>query len=195
MKATGSPGPAGGERPPERPPAAGRADSGATGRIPGALVDSIDRIHGLVRDSRRLPWTTRLLVDEEALLEVAESLEHAIPDELRRAYRILAEREQILEEARREADRLLEAARRQAAELSSDSAVTREAQSRAQQMVEHAQQVSWEMRRGALRYADDTLSRLEREVAAVLDTIRQHRQELRAHVPAANPANKDAEAP
>lgn len=57
---------------------------------------------------RRIPFGSWLIVDEERLLDVIDRMRVAVPEELKRARRIIQEQDRLLEEARGHVQRVLE---------------------------------------------------------------------------------------
>lgn len=137
----------------------------------GALVE---RIYHIIRNSKRLPLTNRLVVDEQHLLALAEHIQDVYPDTIKKARLILADRDRLFAEARAEAERIIQQAETRASELSSHTGVSREAE----RLMDQARQVSREMHQGALAYADDVLGGLEHQLGTLLTTIQVQRHEL-----------------
>ncbi len=69
-----------------------------------ALVDDLE---AMFAESKRVPFGRKLMVDEGRALELVDRLRTAIPAEVRRAHRVLDERERIVSEARDQAHRIL----------------------------------------------------------------------------------------
>lgn len=131
-----------------------------------SLLDQIEQVIG---DGKRVPFTTRVIIDEEALGGLIEDLRARMPEELREARWLLMERDQIISEARTQAMRILDEAKNRVATMADDAAITREAQSQAQEIVDKARHVAREIRYGALEYADrllgEAVSSLEKSLA------------------------------
>ena len=139
----------------------------------------IQRMERLIRDSRRLPLTGRVLVDEGEFLTLLQQLQHALPDEVRHAHLILAERERLLAEAKAEADRMQEEGRTARDRLAYSAAVTEASRERAQAIVTQAEELAKEIHQGSRNYADEILAHLEDRLEAILKTIRADRADLK----------------
>ena len=53
----------------------------------------------MLAEGRRVPFSGRLLVDEEKLLDIIDRMRVAVPEELKHARRIIQEQERLLSEA------------------------------------------------------------------------------------------------
>ena len=74
--------------------------------------ERLDELAEIVHDARAMPMSASCIVNRGQVLDLIEDIREALPDELRDADRLLAEREQVVAEAHEEADRILAQARR-----------------------------------------------------------------------------------
>ena len=147
------------------------------------LTNLIDKLETLTGGSRRVPITGKVMVDGERLMELIDQMRLAVPQDVREAGEVLERREQILAQTASDARRLKVTAERDAQHLVGDSElvasakrraeeIIRAAEDRGQQIVAAVEADSHGRRRGADEYVRETLVKLEREVALVLDTVR-----------------------
>lgn len=137
------------------------------------------RLEAMAREGVRLPLTARVVVDSRELLDILAQVRQSLPEEIRAAAALLAERDELLQRARQEADAIVAQARETVAQLADETAIAHEAQQRADQIVERSREVAKEIHRRALSYADEVLERLESHLQRTADNIRRHREELR----------------
>ncbi len=142
----------------------------------GALLD---RFRELVRQSRHLPWTGRVLIDEAQLTTLITQIQHVLPEEIKQARWIIHERDRILREAGEQADILITHAQGQVEKLSNESEVLQEATKKADQIVEQARNTAREIHRSARSYADEILARLVTELQQTTQHLEANRGELR----------------
>src|SRR5262245_20371267 len=74
----------------------------------------VDRLEALVNSSRRVPLSSRVMLEEEELLALVEQLRQTIPNEIKQAKRMLQDRDRIIESAQTEADKIVSMARERA---------------------------------------------------------------------------------
>lgn len=100
----------------------------------------IDDLAQIVAEANRVPFSNKVMVEEEFFLDLVEQLRIAIPNEVRQAQRVVRDRERIIAEAQMEASRIVEAARSRAEYLISEHGVLNEARQRAEQLLEQAEE-------------------------------------------------------
>lgn len=142
------------------------------------VLELLDRLESLISTARRVPFTGRVLVNEEEVYTILDEIRQAFPEELRQARWLAKERERFLAGAREEADNLVQEARNYVARMAEESAVTQKAQERAEEILEEARRIAREIKQGAREYANEVLSRVEGSLARTVETIRQSREQL-----------------
>lgn len=133
-----------------------------------------------LNNASSLPLTTRKLVDADKCLDIISDLRINLPDDIKEAEIITAERKRIIAEAHQEADEILRRADEEAAERVSAHEITGIARQEAKAVMGEAQRDARDIKFGAMQYADEVLSELEQNVAVMLGEIRKNRQELRS---------------
>ncbi len=132
----------------------------------------VDRLEQVLSESRRLPLTALLLVDEDQLFNIVDQLRVAIPEEVKRANRVEAEKERILAQAKEEAERIRQLAKQEAAELVRRDSVTAASEQRARNIMERAQREADILRHDADAYVLEVLGKLEEDLVHSLNVVR-----------------------
>ena len=145
----------------------------------------VDRLEKILGESRRVPMTTTLLVDEEQVFNIIDQLRVAIPDEVRRANRVESEKERILAQAQEEAARIRHLAKQEAEELIRRDAVVASAHQRAENVLERARRDAEILRRDADVYVVDVLAKLEEDLLRSLSVVRNGLRKVQAEQAAA----------
>jgi F0F1-type ATP synthase membrane subunit b/b' len=96
----------------------------------------------------------------------------AIPDEVKKAQQLTAQRDRILAQAQEEVNRTLALAREKSDQLVERDSIVEAAKDRSDQLIVQAQQEILAMRREADVYVLETLTRLEMEMDRSLTQIR-----------------------
>lgn len=143
------------------------------------LAMLLDRIDDLINHAHRLPWTGRILIDANELATLVSQVQHVLPEEVRQAQWIVAERDRILKEAMDQAQSIKADAEKEIARQAEGSEIVAKARERAQELTEQARQTAREIHQGARAYADEILARLETELTQVMNDIKNNRMELR----------------
>ncbi|GAC1429667.1 MAG: vacuolar-type H+-ATPase subunit H [Chloroflexota bacterium] len=148
------------------------------------VLHLLDRLEEAISTGWKVPFTSRVAVNEQDLVELSDSIRSAVPEELRQAQQVLGARDSVLAEAESEARRILEAAQEQAHELVSESGLRQQAERQAQAIMDEANERAREVREDADRYALDSLKRLETALNQTLATVRNGIEAL-SHGPSA----------
>ncbi len=135
------------------------------------ILHLIDRLEEIVRESRRIPFSDLRLVDERRLWPLLDQMRISVPDEMRRAERVIREKERTKAQATEEAERIVELARQEAAELAADHTIAQAAEKEARVIREQAKQEARQIIAGADEYAFDVLCDLEQELKRALTVI------------------------
>lgn len=126
----------------------------------------------LLNQSRPVPFTHNVIVDEDQLLGFIDQMKVTIPDEIKKAEQVLAQRDRVLAQAQEEANRTLAIAREKSEQMVERDAIVQAAQSRAEQIQLQARADIEGDRRDADIYMLDTLTRLEVELDRYLTQVR-----------------------
>ena len=102
------------------------------------ILQLIDRLEELFNESKSIPLTRNVMVDEDRMLDIIDQMRIAIPEEVKKAQQLLGQRDRVLAQAQEEANRTLEIARQKADQLTSKELVMQEAQRRADQLLVQA---------------------------------------------------------
>jgi len=161
------------------------------------ILHLVDRLEAALRDSRTIPFSNSIMVDEDRIYNVVDQMRAAIPEEVRRANRIEAEKERILAQAHEEADRLRALAREEAGELVKRDSIVAAAHQRAEAIMARGSQESAGVREEADRYVLNVLGKLEEDLLRSLSVVRNgmHKleveaQDLRKQQAVSKPAEK-----
>ncbi len=144
----------------------------------------LDRLEALVSESARVPLTSKVIIDEEAVYALIDDLRATLPDEVKQAKWVVKERERLLEEAKRDAEALVKEAEAEAARKAEESSIIQQAKAQADEIISQARKVAQEIRQGANDYAASVLERLEGHLLRTVETIRAGMAELRPAAPA-----------
>jgi len=147
------------------------------------ILHLIDRLEEILNESRPIPLTHTVLVDEDKVLDLIDQMRVAIPEEVKKAQQVLAQRDRILAQAQEEANRTLALARERSEQMVEREAIVQAAQARAvdvgSQEVARIQQIQQE----ADNYVLETLTRLEMELDRMITQVRNGISSLQAENP------------
>ena len=159
------------------------------------ILHLIDRLEELVAEARRMPIGQGVVIDRRRVLELVDHMRSSVPWEVKEAREATAHREALLEEARREGDGIVHRAQLEAESKLDDMAIVQAAEREAEQITQRAEersqalldetqdQVQARLRQAeqnatnqmdeADRYALEMLRRLDAQLSAFSNTVRQ----------------------
>jgi len=106
------------------------------------------------------------------MLDLIDQMRVAIPEEVKKAQQVLAQRDRILAQAQEEANRMLAITREKCDQMVERDAIVQEARVRAEAIVNQARSDIDTTRQDADEYAVNTLRRLEMELERFLNQVR-----------------------
>lgn len=136
------------------------------------ILHLIDRLEELFNESRPIPFTHNVIVDEDRMLDLIDQMRVAIPEEVKKAQQVLAQKDRILAQAQEEANRTLALAREKSEQLIERDALVQSAQARAEQILAQQKADAEIQRIEADKYVVDTLKNLELELERYLNQVR-----------------------
>ena len=149
------------------------------------ILHLIDRLEELFNESRAIPFTHNVVVDEEKMLDLIDQMRVAIPEEMKKAQQVMTQRDRILAQAQEEANRTLALAREKGEELLEKDSIVQSAQTFAEQKAMDIISEADQSRVEADQYVIDTLTHLELELERYLNQVRngiQTVKETRAEI-------------
>ena len=136
------------------------------------ILHLVDRLEELFNESRPIPLTHNVVVDEDRMLDLIDQMRVTIPEEVKRAQQVLTQRDRILAQAQEEANRTLELAREKSKKLVERDGVVKAASAQAEELIRQAERDADSTRREADNYVIQTLSRIELELERLLNQAR-----------------------
>lgn len=136
------------------------------------ILHLVDRLEELFNESRPIPFTNNVIVDEDRMLDIIDQMRVAIPEQVKQAEKLLAERDRTLAQAQEEASRTVQLAREKSEGLLERDSIVEAAQTRGEQVIEQAQRDAEATRLEADNYVLETLTSLEIEMERIINQVR-----------------------
>lgn len=143
------------------------------------ILHLVDRLEELFNESRSLPFTHNVMVDEDRMLDIIDQMRVSIPEEIKKSQQLMSQRDRILAQAQEEANRTISLAREKSEQIIERDAIVIAAQQRAEQILEQARIETDDTKREADEYVMGTLSQLELELERSLNQVRNGIRSLR----------------
>ena len=149
------------------------------------ILHLVDRLEELFNESRPVWFTHSVIVDEDRLLDLIDQMRITIPEEIKKAQQLLAQRDRILAQAQEEANRTIALAREKSEKLVEKDPVTQASQARANQLVEQAKIECEQTKRDADEYVIQALRSLETELEKSMTHVKNGIMALQVEKPKA----------
>jgi vacuolar-type H+-ATPase subunit H len=161
------------------------------------ILQLIDRLEELFNESKAIPLTRNVMVDEDRMLDIIDQMRIAIPEEVKKAQQLLGQRDRVLAQAQEEANRTLDLARQKADQLVAKDMVMQEAQRRADQVLAQARAEAENTRADADDYVVQSLTQLQEELERISNQvnngIRTVKEEQSRRAPASSSVSQPAD--
>ncbi len=116
----------------------------------------------MLAEGRRVPFFgSRLMVDEERILDIIDRMRVAVPDQIKQARRIVQEQERLLAEAQARVQQALD-----------EQGLLAAIESERHRMLQQAEQEAADVRAGADEYAREVLEGLDEQLLRLLNNVR-----------------------
>ncbi|HWR65956.1 MAG TPA: hypothetical protein VN364_07530 [Bellilinea sp.] len=136
------------------------------------ILHLVDRLEELFNQSKPIWFTHSVIVDEDRMLDLIDQMRVSIPEEIKKAQQIIAQRDRILAQTQEESSRTLNIAREKADVLVDRDPVIQAAQARGEQIIQQARAEAEITRHEADQYVLDTLSTVGEELERLLNQVR-----------------------
>jgi hypothetical protein len=135
------------------------------------ILQLIDRLEELFNDAKAVPFTHNVIVDEDRMLELIDQMRISIPEEVKKAQQVVAQRDRVMAQAQEEANRTLDIARQKADQFIQKDTIVQEAQRRAEQILAQARADAEATRIDADNYVVDNLMQLQDQLARLTNQV------------------------
>ncbi|MGA2490780.1 MAG: hypothetical protein ABSF99_11470 [Anaerolineales bacterium] len=155
------------------------------------ILHLVDRLEELFNNSRAIPLTHNVIVDEDKFLDIIDQMRISVPEEVKKAQDIYTKKDRVMAQAQEEANRTLQLARDKADDLVDREALVSDAKRRAEQIIEQARGEAENIKAGGDQYARESLMNLEHAMEQLLTQVRNGIQVLeQRHPPAEEPKSQ-----
>ena len=152
------------------------------------IEDIIDEIEAYIDDCKPTAFSTsKIVVNRDELESLIQELRTKTPDEIKKYQRMIANREQILADAKAKADEIISKAQIQTNELVSEHQIMQQAyaqaneviliaQKNAQEKIDRATEDANNIRMGAIAYTDELLANIQTILANSIETAKNRNE-------------------
>ena len=145
------------------------------------VEELVDELYEMVERAWSLPLSRgRAVLDGAEVKQILDEIKEGLPQEIRQAKAIVADRTQIINDAKREAETIVRVAEERAKAMVNQDEITKQAQQKAHDLLTQAQTKFREMRKASSDSVDDLMKRTDDALAENLAELRKARQNIKA---------------
>lgn len=144
------------------------------------LIILLDRLDQMIESATEIPLTGKCLIDSEEALDLLDRIRNAIPEEVKRAEWLTAEKDRVIREGQAEAERMLSQAQEYISKMVSESEITRKAKENRDRIIAEAEEQAQTIEQEARNYAQSILGNLQDALERTLEVVKKGRDELTA---------------
>ncbi len=143
--------------------------------------DLILELQDMVNNARAMPLSKdkKVLISGERVFDILDEIEDTLPSEIRQAKNIVADREQILAEAKSNGEDIIRQAEERRKIMVSEHEVTHAAEAQAREIIADAKKKANDITKAANNYVDDIMKRTDEIVSACAKEVNAIDQDIR----------------
>lgn len=144
------------------------------------VEELINELQDIMNDAKAVPLTGgKSLIDTEQVLDILDEIQDSLPSEIRQAKNIVADRSQIIVDAKKEAEEIIRKAEEKKQQMVSQNEIVRAANAEATEILNDAKAKVSDMRKAAAEFVEDIMKRTDEALAAQLTELRKTRQNIK----------------
>ena len=151
----------------------------------------LETLEDILERSKNLPFSEKVIVDRNEMLDLIKEIRLKLPDELKQAKWIKEERERIMSEAHKDADDIVKEAEKRIISMIDEHEITKKAYEKKDEIVAEANEKYRIMDRETKAYADGILENVQERVKTLQDTLVQIEGSLNEVVESLNNDRKE----
>ena len=136
------------------------------------ILHLVDRLEELINESRSIPFTHNVIVDEDRMLDIIDQMRVAIPEEVKKSQQVLSQKDRVIAQAKEEADRTVNIAKEKSDKLTDRDSIVQDARKKSNQIEAEAETRAKKTQAEADEYVAETLTNLEIALERVLNQVR-----------------------
>ncbi|MBR3697281.1 MAG: ATPase [Clostridia bacterium] len=133
----------------------------------------LETLEDILERSKKLPFSYKVIVDGNEILDLIKEIRLKLPDELKQAKWIKEERERIMAEAHKDADDIVKEAEKRIISMIDEHEITKKAYDKKDEIISEANEKYRIMDRETKAYADGILGNVQQEIKSLQEVLIQ----------------------
>ena len=146
-----------------------------------ALQFYLAEMEQVLENGKRTLLGDKVSVDKTRLLDLITDMRLNVPDDIRRAQRLINDHDRLLDDARAKAAIIIEDAEADAKAKVAANEVSQRATEEAANILEEAKRDARDMRINAMDYADELLEKAENQITELIENMRDKQKAVEGY--------------
>lgn len=144
------------------------------------IEECLNELEEILDESWNLPlFKGKVFVDVERIKENFEKIRESLPDEIRQAKAIVADRAQIIEDAKTESSTIIKVSQEKAKNILSHDELVKRAEETSESIISEAKIKARDMKKAANEYVEELMKKTDDVLMNSITELRQARKDLR----------------
>ena len=144
------------------------------------VEELLNEIQAIMEDAKAVPLTGgKSLIDTEQIMDIIDEIQDSLPSEVRQAKNIVADRSQIISDAKHEAEDIIRQAEERKKQIVDQSEIVRAAHAQANEILNDVKAKTADMRRAAGEFVEDIMKKTDEAISFQLTELRKTRQNIK----------------
>ncbi len=144
------------------------------------VEELINELQAIMEEAKAVPLTGgKSLIDTEQVMDILDEIRDSLPSEVRQAKNIVADRGQIITEAKKEAEAILRDAEERRKKLIERDEIVQGAHARANEIMNDVKAKTSDMRKAASDFVEDIMKKTDEAITSQLTELRKTRQNIK----------------
>ncbi len=141
----------------------------------------LNDLYEMLGSSAKVPLSRdKVIVSVTDVKEMLDEIKANLPQEIRQARSIVADRNRIISQANQEAESIIHSAEERAKKMVAKNEIVRQAQNRSTEILSDAKMKSTEMRKAAGEFVDDIMRQADEDMSRTLAELKKVRQNIKS---------------
>ena len=144
------------------------------------VEELLREIQCIMEDAKAVPLTGgKSLIDTEQVMDIIDEIQDSLPSEVRQAKNIVADRSQIIAEAKKEAEGIIREAEEKKRQMVEQNEIVRAAHAQANEILNDCKAKTSDMRKAANDFVEDIMKKTDDAITVQLTELRKTRQNIK----------------
>lgn len=139
-----------------------------------AILGLLEDMEAYFEECKNIPFSNKVVVNMEIIYEFMTDLRMKLPEEIKKAHRVLEDKDKIIADAQEMANKAAIETEKRVSQLVDEHEIKQHALKEAEQIIKNAQETAYQLKSGAHLYVDEVLAQLENVIKETVIQTNTH---------------------